>query len=55
MQRAVWVMLYADDAGVVSKFADGLARVMTVVVEVFQEFGLTVSGEKTETLLMRVK
>ena len=48
-------MLYADDAGVVSKSADGLARMMTIIVEVFREFGLTVSERKTETLVMRVK
>ena len=48
-------MLYADDAGVVSKSADGLARMMTIIVEVFREFGLTVSERKTETLLMQVK
>ena len=43
-------MLYADDAGVVSKSADGLARMMTIIVEVFREFGLTVSERKMETL-----
>ena len=48
-------MLYADDAGVVSKSAEGLARMMTIIVEVFREFGLTVSERKTETLVMRVK
>ena len=48
-------MLYADDAGVVSRSADGRARMMTIIVEVFAEFGLTVSEKKTETLLMRVK
>eukprot|EP00903_Cladosiphon_okamuranus_P020550 g18862.t1 len=41
--------------GVVSQSADGLARMMTVVVEVFREFGLTVSERKTETMVMRVK
>ncbi|CAB1121287.1 unnamed protein product [Ectocarpus sp. CCAP 1310/34] len=46
-------MLYADDAGIVSKSADGLARMMTIIVEVFRE--LTVSERKTETLVMRVK
>ncbi|CAB1109362.1 unnamed protein product [Ectocarpus sp. CCAP 1310/34] len=55
VRRAVWGMLYADDAGVVSKSADGLARMMTIIVEVFREFGLTVSERKTETLVMRVK
>ena len=34
-RKAVWGMLYADDAGVVSRAAEGLARMMTVVVEVF--------------------
>ncbi|CAB1097367.1 unnamed protein product [Ectocarpus sp. CCAP 1310/34] len=53
VQRAVWGMLYADDAGVVSRSAEGLARMMTIIVEVFGEFGLTVSEKKTETLLMR--
>ena len=45
-------MLYADDAGIVSRSPAGLAR-MTVIVEVFGAFGLTVSEKKTETLLMR--
>ena len=53
-RRAVWGMLYADDAGVVSRSQEGLARMMTtIIVEVFEEFGLTVSEKKTETLLMR--
>ncbi|CAB1106164.1 unnamed protein product [Ectocarpus sp. CCAP 1310/34] len=55
VRRAVWGMLYADDAGVVSRSAEGLARMMTIIVEVFGEFGLTVSEKKTETLLMRAK
>ena len=53
-RRAVWGMLYADDAGVVSRSQEGLTRMMTTIVEVFGEFGLTVSEKKTETLLMRV-
>eukprot|EP00752_Nemacystus_decipiens_P003232 g2990.t1 len=48
-------MLYADDAGVGSKSAEGLARMMTIIVEVFREFGPTVSERKTLTLVMRVK
>ena len=52
-RRAVWGMFYADDAGVVSRSQEGLARMMTTIVEVFGEFGLTVSEKKTETLLMR--
>ena len=46
-------MLYADDAGIVSRSPAGLARMMTIIVEVFGAFGLNVSEKKTETLLMR--
>ena len=52
-RRAVWGMLYADDAGVVSISQEGLTRMMTIIVEVVGAFGLTVSEKKTETLLMR--
>jgi len=52
-RRAVWGMLYADDAGVVSRSQQGLTRMMTIIVEVLGSFGLTVSEKKTETLLMR--
>ena len=55
-RRAVWGMLYADDAGVVSRSQEGLTRMMaTIIVEVFGEFGLTVSEKKTKTLLMRAR
>lgn len=47
-------MLYADDARVVSRSAERLARMMTVVVGVFAEFGLTVSEKKMETLVMKL-
>lgn len=47
VQRAVWVELYAEIACVVSKSTDGLARMMAIIVEVFREFGLTVSEKKT--------
>ena len=53
VRRTVWGMLYADDAGIVSRSPARLARMMTVIVEVFGAFGLTVSEKKTETLLMR--
>ena len=53
VRRAVWGMLYADDSRIVSRSPAGLARMMTVIVEVFGAFGLTVSEKKTETLLMR--
>ncbi|CAB1097042.1 unnamed protein product [Ectocarpus sp. CCAP 1310/34] len=34
VRRAVWGMLYADDPGVVSRSTAGLARMMTITVEV---------------------
>ena len=34
VRRAVWGMLYADDAGTVSKSAEGLAKMMAVIVTV---------------------
>ena len=46
-------MLYADDAGIMSKSVDGLAKMMTVIVSVFEAAGLTVSEKKTETMLLR--
>ncbi|CAB1101396.1 unnamed protein product [Ectocarpus sp. CCAP 1310/34] len=55
VRRAVLGILHADDAGVVPRSADGLARMMIVIVEVSREFGLTVSEKKAKTLLMRLK
>ena len=46
VRRAVWGMLYADDAGVVSTSPRGLTRMMGVIVVTCQEFGLTVSEKK---------
>ena len=50
---AVWGMLYADDAAIVSKSAEGLAKMMTIIVTVFEAAGLTVSGKKAEIMLLR--
>ena len=50
VRRAVWGMLYADDAGVVSTLPRGLTRMMGVIVVTCQEFGLTVSEKKTEAM-----
>ena len=47
VRKAVWGMLYADDAGVVSKSLEGLTKMMTVIVTVFEAAGLTVSEKKT--------
>ena len=46
-------MLYVDNAGIVSRSPAGLARMMTVIVEVLGAFDLTVSEKKTETPPMR--
>ena len=50
VRRAVWGMLYADDAGVVSTSPRGLTRMVGVTVVTCQEFGLTVSEKKTEAM-----
>ena len=46
-------MLYEDDAGIVSKSAEGLSTRMTVIITLFEAAGLTVSEKKTETVLLR--
>ena len=53
VRRAVWGMLFADDAGIMSKSAEGLAKMMTVIVAIFEAAGFTVSENKTETMLQR--
>ena len=50
--RAVWGVLYADDACIVSRSPQGLAKMMEVIVEVCRAFALTVSANKTETMFM---
>ena len=52
VRRAVWGMLYADDACIVSRSPQGLAKIMEVIVEVCRAFALTVSAKKTETICM---
>lgn len=53
-RRAVWGMLYADGASIVSKSAEGLAKRMTAILTVFEVAALTVSEEKTNTMLLRI-
>ena len=53
LRRVVWGMLYADDAGNVSKLAEGLTIMMTVIVTVIESAGRRVSGKKTETMLLQ--
>ena len=45
-------MLYADDACIVSRSPQGLAKMMDVIVEVYRAFALKVSEKKTETMCM---
>ena len=52
VRRAVWGMLYADDACIVSRSPQGLTKMMEVIVEVCRAFALTVSAKKTETMCM---
>ena len=52
VRHAVWGMLYADDACIVSRSPQGLAKMMEVIVEVCRAFTLTVSAKKTETMCM---
>ena len=47
VRRAVWDMLYADDACIVSRSPQGLAKMMKVINEVCRAFALTVSAKKT--------
>ena len=51
----LWVMLYADDTGVVSRSPEPLRKMMEVIVVVCAAFGLTVSEAKTETMCLRAK
>ena len=48
----LWVVLYADDAGVGSKSSENLRKMMGVVVVVCAAFGLTVSKTKTEIMCL---
>ena len=50
---AVWGMLYADDACIVSQ-SPRLGLMMAVIVKVCGAFGLTVSEKKTKTMLMPI-
>ena len=52
VRRAVWGMLYANDACIVSRSPQGLAKMMEVIVEVCRAFALTVLAKKSETMCM---
>ena len=48
-------MLYADDAGVVSRSPEQLRKMMEAIVVVCAAFGLTVTEAKTEIMCLRAK
>ena len=52
VRRAVWGMLYADDACILSRSPQGLAKIMEVIVEVCRASALIVSAKETETMCM---
>ena len=53
--QGLWDMLYADDAGIVSRSSERLERMMTVIVTTCSSFGLAVSEAKTETMCLQTK
>ena len=55
LATSLWGMLYADDAGVVSRSPEQLRKMMGVIVVVCAAFGLTVSETKTEIMCLRAK
>ena len=48
-------MLYADDVEIASKSAEGLAKMMTVIVTVVEAAGLAVSEQRMEATLPRAR
>ena len=43
--QTLWEIVYADDAGIVSRSPEGLEKIMTVIVTACAAFGLTVGGQ----------
>ena len=52
VRRAALGMLYTDDACIVSRSPQGLAKMMEVIVEVCRAFALTASVKNTEIMCM---
>ena len=48
----LWSILYTDDAGTVSRSKDSLAKIMSVVVETCDAFGLTVFENRVDTMAL---
>ena len=53
LETSLWSILYADDAGVVSKSTEQLRKMIGVIVGIWAAFGLTVSQAKTEIVCLR--
>ena len=51
----LWEILYADDAGIVSRSPEGLEKMMTAIVAGCAAFVLTVSEAKTEIMCLQTK
>ena len=48
-------MLYAEDEGIVLQSAEGLERMMTLIVTACSSFGLPVSEAKTDIMCLQSK
>ena len=48
-------MLYADEAGILSRSPEWLEKMMTVIVTACATFGLTVSEAKTDIMCLQTK
>lgn len=48
----MWGVLYADNAGVISKSPEGLTNMIKVLLTVFEEAGLIAQETETETMLL---
>ena len=53
--QPMWGMLYADDAGIVSRSRHSLAKMLAGAVAMYASFGLAVSEAKTETVCPMTK
>ena len=53
-QRAIWGILYADNACIVSWLPRGLQRMMAAFDEVLGAFSLAISESKTENMCMPI-
>ena len=53
--QRLWVMLYADHAGIVSRLLEGQKRMMTVIATACASFGLTISEAKTKIMCVKTK